>query len=335
MRPNGSQHQDIDSAGYVLIIGGAGFIGTRLAGLLSRESVPFTIADVKKPSVYPERWKACDVRQLEQVLAQLRGASAIINLAAEHRDDVHPITLYREVNVDGAKQVCEAARRSGVKKIIFTSSVAVYGFHSHAVDESGPFEPFNEYGKTKLEAEGVYRAWQAEDSERSLVIIRPTVVFGEGNRGNVFNLLHQIANGKFRMVGSGENVKSMAYVGNVAQFIVHTLSLGPGVHVSNYVDAPDMNTQQLVAHIYGWLSREGTPKRVPLWVALAGGQVLDAIARLTGRRFSVSAIRVRKFTETTQFKADLVTAWGFQPTYSLSEGLTRTLEHEFGAQRGK
>ena len=50
---------------------------------------------------------------------------------------------------------------------------------------AGHFLPFNAYGKTKLEAENIYRAWAAEDPLRTLVIVRPTVIFGEGNRGNV------------------------------------------------------------------------------------------------------------------------------------------------------
>ena len=49
--------------------------------------------------------------------------------------------------------------------------------------------------------------------------MRPTVIFGEGNRGNVYNLLNQIANGKFMMIGSGDNQKSMSYIGNIIAFI--------------------------------------------------------------------------------------------------------------------
>ena len=62
--------------------------------------------------------------------------------------------------------------------------------------------------------------WQSK-SGNSLIIVRPTVIFGEGNRGNVFNLFNQIASGKFVMVGKGENKKSMAYIGNVVAFWRH------------------------------------------------------------------------------------------------------------------
>ena len=55
-----------------------------------------------------------------------------------------------------------------------------------------------------------------------MTIIRPTVIFGEKNRGNVYNLLKQIASGKFLMIGKGQNRKSMAYVGNVVAFIKYS-----------------------------------------------------------------------------------------------------------------
>ena len=312
-----------------LILGGAGFIGTHLTRLLARQSIQAWIGDKNSNSASQQNWTKCDVTRLETLRELTKGASAIINLAAEHRDDVRPRSRYHEVNVEGAVQVCTAARESGVQKIIFTSSVAVYGFHQNAVDENGPFDPFNEYGKTKLKAEAVYRAWADEDPARTLVIVRPTVVFGEGNRGNVYNLLRQIASGKFLMVGQGTNFKSMAYVGNVAAFLAHSLTLGPGTHVANYADGPDMNTRELVEHVTRCLGRSGKVRRIPKSVAMAGGHLLDVVARLSGRTFPISAIRVRKFCETTQFVAERPGTWGFSPPYTLAEGLARTMEFEF------
>ena len=313
----------------IVILGGSGFIGSRLATLLSKGSQPVRIADLRKSDVLPDAWIPCDVRSLQPLSEAVQGAETIINLAAEHRDDIRPLSRYREVNVDGAINVCEAARRAGVRQIIFTSSVAVYGFHPRAIDEAGPFEPFNEYGRTKLEAERIYQDWLAEDSSRSLVIVRPTVVFGEGNRGNVYNLLRQIASGNFLMVGSGENFKSMCYVGNVAAFLAHSLTLGSGLHISNYVDQPDMNTRHLVDHIHTCLGRSGRVRQIPKPIAFAAAHVLDLFAQISGRNFPVSAIRVRKFCETTRFKSERIAQWGFSAPFTLAEGLALTVKFEF------
>lgn len=316
----------------LLILGGAGFIGTRLTKLLVDLNKTLRIGDLRESVAFPEISTICDVRDLKGLREVVKGAGTIINLAAEHRDDVRPLSLYHEVNVDGAARVCEAAREAGVKRIIFTSSVAVYGFQPRPTDEQGPFEPFNEYGKTKLAAEAVYKAWAEEDPSRSLVIVRPTVVFGEGNLGNVYNLLRQISTGKFMMVGSGTNKKSMAYVGNIAAFLAHCLTMGPGVHIYNYVDGPDMSTAELVEHVWRCLGREGQPARLPKSVAMVAGHGFDVLARVSGKRFPISAIRVRKFCESTQFRAERIAETGFTPPYTLAEGLARTIDHEFLAK---
>lgn len=320
-----------DSQGIpaVVVLGGSGFIGARLTALLIEQNVPVRIGDLRPSETFPNLWVQCDLRRKQSLADAVQNANAIINLAAEHRDDVHPLSRYQETNVEGASQVCHVARNLNVRKIIFTSSAAVYGFHTYPVDESGPFAPFNAYGKTKLEAEGIYRAWADENPSRTLVIVRPTVVFGEGNRGNVYNLLQQIASDRFLMVGPGQNAKSMAYVGNVAAFLIHALSMGPGIHTFNYVDGPDMNMRDLIEHIRRCLGMTGRVTRVPKSVALAGGHILDLFARLSGRSFPVSAIRIRKFCESTQFRADRATQSGFTPPYSLQEGLARTIEAEF------
>jgi nucleoside-diphosphate-sugar epimerase len=314
----------------IAVIGGSGFIGTRLTSRFKELGQEVRIGDLNPSHSFSDLYTYCDVRNASSLQSVLSGAGAIINLAAEHRDDVTPITRYHETNVEGARQVCQAARDAGVQTLIFTSSVAVYGFHPNPIDESGPFKPFNPYGETKLLAEGVYKAWADEDPARSLVIIRPTVVFGEGNRGNVYNLLHQIASGHFRMVGSGTNKKSMAYVGNVAELIIYSLTLGPGIHIFNYADTPDMSMNDLVARVNQALVRPlDTGLRIPLFIAMTGGYLLDFVARLTGRTFPVSAIRIRKFCSNTQFKAERCFQAGFSPRYSLLEGLSLTIKSEF------
>ena len=109
-------------------------------------------------------------------------SDVFINLAAVHRDDIKPLSLYDDVNVEGSRKICELARKRNVKKIIFASSVAIYGFAKPNTDESGEINYFNDYGRTKYEAEKIYREWYEEKPhERSLVIIRPTVIFGKGN----------------------------------------------------------------------------------------------------------------------------------------------------------
>lgn len=156
------------------------------------------------------------------------------------------------------------------------------------------------------------------------------MVFGEGNRGNIYNLLRQIATDRFMMVGPGTNKKSMAYVGNVAEALTHGLTLGPGVHIFNYVGTPDLKINELVVLLNQSLGRP-SPTRwcIPLPLAMVGGHALDRLAQVTGQAYPISFIRLRKFCENTHFQADQISVSDCKPHVSLQEGLTRTLNVEF------
>jgi len=312
------------------IIGGSGFIGTRLASLFNQKNIAFTILDKTIGSSFPALTYKADIRSLRDLKASISHNAVIVNLAAEHRDNVSPRSLYDEVNVAGARNLCEVANEMAVNKIIFTSSVAVYGFAPLGTDESGSINPFNDYGRTKWEAEKVYKKWQSEDpKKRTLVIIRPTVVFGERNRGNVFNLLRQIASGKFVMIGDGLNRKSMAYVENVAAFLEYSLDFKPGVHIYNYIDKPDFSMNTLVAYVNKLLGRSTEIKfRLPSSLGILIGSIFDLAAKMTGKKFPISAIRVKKFCANSVYES-AIESTGFRPPVPLIEAIEKTVCFEF------
>lgn len=312
------------------IIGGSGFIGTRLVRRLSLSGYNISIIDKNLTNKFSDLLKKVDVRHINELRDAIKSDSCLVNLAAEHRDDVLPLSLYEEVNIGGARNICTVAREKSVRTIVFTSTVAVYGFAPIGTDESGKIAPFNDYGRTKYEAEQVYKAWQAESpDERTLVIIRPTVVFGEQNRGNVYNLLRQIASGRFVMVGNGENRKSMAYVENVAAFIEYSLSFKPGVHVFNYIDKPDFSMNQLVGSVKRILGKsEKIGLRLPYALGYAIGKGFDLIAAISGKRLAISSIRVKKFCANSVYNT-AIDKTGFVPPVPLTQALEQTIRHEF------
>lgn len=311
------------------MLGGSGFIGSRLASLLRCHGVSFKIIDIKESEIFPDAYCYGDVTKETSLVDALGDTTCIINLAAEHKDNVHPISRYYDVNVKGAENVCAAAEQLDIEHIVFTSSVAVYGFVEKETGEDGEFHPFNDYGKSKLEAEHVYDAWQAKDSDRTLVTIRPTVVFGENNRGNVYNLFRQIASGKFLMIGAGNNQKSMAYVENIAAFLNFATTFESGRHVFNYIDKPDFTMNELTDVICTALHRKKNNIRIPYAVGITGGYCLDLLSKITGKEFPVSSIRVKKFCARTQFKSNNIAATGFKAPVTLEQGIANTVRHEF------
>lgn len=313
----------------IAVIGGSGFIGTRLVKRLIESGHQVIICD-KRPSItYPGLYAYADVCLPNTLLEPLSVAEIVINLAAEHRDDVTPKSRYDLVNVNGAMNVCEVCLRLGIKKIIFTSSVAVYGFSPIPTDESGKINYFNDYGRTKWLAEEVYRQWLKKDNDHSLTIIRPTVVFGEQNRGNVYNLLKQIAYGPFFMIGSGKNIKSMAYVENVAAFIEYCLDNSPGEHIFNYVDKPDFDMLSLVCYVHNLLNKREKIIHVPYSVGYFGGLCFDLLSKLTNKKFPISLIRIRKFCSNTIFESNNIKYTKFTPPISIYEGIEKTVRYEF------
>ncbi|MFG6562291.1 NAD-dependent epimerase/dehydratase family protein [Sulfitobacter sp. 1A15299] len=314
----------------ITVIGGSGFIGTRLCQNLAERQIAFEIIDLRKSGRFPDKTKVADIRDLD-VLRDAVTGDAIINLAAVHRDDVRDKSEYYTTNVDGTRNVCQVASEKGIKSIIFTSTVAVYGFAAADTREDGDINPFNDYGKSKFEGEELLRDWYHKGAAyRDLIIVRPTVVFGEGNRGNVYNLLRQVASGRFLMVGDGQNRKSMAYVGNLAAFLEAAVENGAGYQLYNYIDKPDLDMNTLISQVRGQLS--GKPRvgpRLPYWFGLLLGHLADGVARITGKNLPVSSIRVRKFCATTVFESRAEELDGFTRPFSLLEALRRTVNVEF------
>ncbi len=330
----GARHKSTDAT-TVCIIGGSGFIGGRLIHDLRLFGSRVRVVDIVAPNTagYGVEYRPADVRDLASLIRATAGCGAVVNLAAAHRDDIRPRRLYDEINVEGARNVCNAAVVNGIETILFTSSVAVYGAAPENANETQPHRPFNDYGRTKSEAERVYMDWHAEGTgARRLVIVRPTVVFGPGNRGNVHTLISQVAAGRFLMVGDGKNRKSMAYVDNVAGFIAHLLLGQPGVHVYNYVDKPDFSMNELIATIRMSLGKSArVPVRVPYWLGIGFGCGCDAVAGLTRRTLPVSRVRVEKFCANTVFSADkALTRTNYVPPVPLHIALKNTIAADFG-----
>jgi len=313
----------------VLVTGGSGFIGTRLIDELLKEGHEVKIFDKRESEKYPHLVTIGDVRDQEALTKACEGMDVVYNLAAEHADNVTPVSLYEEVNVGGAENLVKAVEKNGIKKIIFTSSVAIYGLNRGEPDETFDARPFNEYGRTKYEAEKVFIKWQESSPENSLVIIRPCVIFGENNRGNVYNLMKQIYTGKFIMVGSGENKKSMGYVGNIAKLLSSLIDAPKGLTLYNFADKPDLKGIEIVNIIRDEMGMDKVKFKIPYFIGLLGGYAFDIASKITGKKFPISSIRIKKFAADTTISTKRLQESGFKPPYSLEEGLRRMVRSEF------
>ena len=311
------------------ILGGSGFVGTHLISILKSDFSVFN-SDLRQSFNYSELTSIHDICNFKAKDIKLKESDCVVLLAAEHRDDVSPTSNYYKTNVEGTRNVLKQMNSVNCKNLIFTSSVAVYGLNKKNPNENSEVDPFNHYGKSKLLAEKVIKNWYNEDVNNKIIsIIRPTVIFGENNKGNVYNLLKQIVSGRFLMIGNGENKKSMAYVGNVVAFIKHRLLQSEsGYHVFNYVDKPDFSMNNLVGHVQNKMGIRVSKIKIPFWLGIFCGFLFDLFAIIFRKKMTISSIRVKKFCATSQF--DVIKAnKSFKAPFSLEEGLSNTLDYDF------
>ena len=230
------------------VIGGSGFIGSHLCKQLENSNIDFEIVDIKKSNDYPQKTIIADIRDLNSLRQSING-DVVIHLAAVHTDDIKEKSVYFETNVEGTRNILKVCDEKKIRNVIFTSSVAVYGFTHHNANEISQTKPFNFYGESKLEAEKLFANWYKNNNlNKNLIIIRPTVIFGENNRGNLFKLMQSIYLKKFIMIGSGNNIKSIGYVKNLVDFIIYSLDM-KNYSIFNYVDKPDLTVFELIKTI--------------------------------------------------------------------------------------
>lgn len=209
----------------IIVFGGSGFIGTHLLRrLVSQTSSKVISVDLKEPiERLPDvEYHIADVRDLRGFEVQST-LTRIYNLAAVHTTPGHPDHEYYETNVAGALEVTSFAAKHSVPEIIFTSSISVYGPGEAIKTEDTPIAPVSAYGFSKALAERIHRAWFEAQTGRRLTIVRPAVVFGEGEGGNFTRLAKLLQRGFFVYPGRKNTVKACIYVEHLLDAIEFAL----------------------------------------------------------------------------------------------------------------
>lgn len=304
-----------------VLIGGSGFIARHLRKKLDGEII---LIDIKRPSELKENefYVKADIRDNLSLPGDLKiDTNTIVHhLAAVHFDFQ---TNFYETNVEGTKKVIEAF--ANCRKWIFYSSVATYGDSALIRDESSSQEPTNDYGKSKLLMEQtIFEKNLSESLKGQIVIVRPGVVYGEWNFGNVFNLMW--LSSRLLPIGLNTNpIKSMAYVKNLVSSTLFALERAEdGIPlVYNYVDYDQLGTKDLLRLI--GKANGSKPLFIPYGFVLGVSHVLNLPFKLVGKDFLASPMRVKKFAQPTHFKAEKIRKLGFVQPVKPYEAVNRTI----------
>lgn len=323
------------------IIGGTGFIGTHLANLL-KEVYPechiynldiigpsislSTLKDYKTELHDGQRQDStfvyCDVRKNiilpEEV--NITSDDVIFNFAAVHRTPGYPDYAYFETNICGAENVCAFAEKFGIKKIVFTSSIAPYGAAEDLKTEETLPTPNTPYGISKLVAEKIHTIWQAKKpNERQLTIVRPGVVFGKGENGNFTRLYWGIRGGKFFYPGRKDTIKACIYVKELVRFMLYRLEHhDEGVELYNCTFEPAYTIEQIVETMKKATGMRRTLIKIPggLLMAVAG-----IVGLLGGKALGICPARVKKLMISTNICGKKLADSGYKFHYTFEEAI--------------
>jgi len=321
-----------------VIFGGTGFIGSFFARhLIERENFDL----VYLYDVEPLAAKSSDFRRqmlnpfpnIQEVYGDVRQditwipaetITLVANFAAVHREPGHEAYEYYQSNLLGAENVCNWAEKVKCGQIIFTSSIAPYGSSEEEKDETSLPVPTTAYGGSKLAAEKIHQTWQARDiKNRYLVIVRPGVVFGPGEGGNVSRLIKAVSKRYFFYTGNQKTRKAGVYVKELCNAMVWVLkdkksqsnkvtlfnmSMNPGPSIEEYVDA-----------IAGTLGIKVWIPVVPANLLLLASYTINFLAKPLRINHPFSPVRIKKLTKSNHILPNYLVKNGYQHEYSLTD----------------
>ncbi len=314
----------------VLVTGSNGFVGKYVCHkLLASGFTP--VAGVRDPRVWPELQRAVpgltevsllgDLGANPDLRDSLSGTSVVVHLAARvhvmRESTRDPLQEFRRVNVEGTKSIALAAAATGVRRLVFVSTVKVHGESTsgNPFDHGTPLNPQDPYAISKWEAEEELRAIAAK-SGIEVVIVRPPLVFGPGVGGNFLRLTKLVDRALPLPWPNGANCRSMIGVDNLADFLVRCVGHPKAAGQSFLVkDSEDISTRELISRLARHLNRRPRLFLVP-------EPLIRLAARLASKEDAVSRLLDSLVIDSGNAQRLL----GWSPPMTLDDGLALTAQ---------
>ena len=321
-----------------IITGGTGFIGTHLTNLLNevhpeakvwnldivKPGTPNPVVKNYKPAVREgeklgSTFIECDVRKpIGELPFTPSPDDVIFNFAAVHRTPGHEDIEYFETNIRGAENVCAFAEKYGIKKMVFTSSIAPYGAAEELKTEDTLPTPNTPYGISKLVAEKIHMAWQKGGESRKLTIVRPGVVFGRGENGNFSRLYWGIRKHTFAYPGRRDTIKACVYVKELVRFILWNVEeRKTSFDIFNCTFEPAYTIEQIVKAMKKVTGLSQSVPYIPNSIIMP----MAACAKLVGSPMGICPARVKKLQISTNICGKKMASSGYQMKWTFEEAL--------------
>lgn len=317
----------------VLITGGTGFIGSRLALCCLQRGDRVRVLGQENNAVEQENRKLIEsngaqvvlgsVIEREKIFELTRGVDVVYHLAAAQHEANVPDQHFWDVNVTGTKNILEASLQAGVKRFVHGSTIGVYGSMLEGkIDEQSPLKPDNIYGITKLEGERLLLSFQ---EKLPVVVIRISETYGPGDR-RLLKLFKAIKKKIFFMIGNGRNLHHLIYIDDLIEglFLAATV---PGAVGRIFVLAgkETLTTNEMVGVIAEELGMAVPRFRAPLSLFLLLATITEKTLRPLGIQPPLHRRRIDFFKKSFVFTQDEAAEHlGFAPKFSFKQGVHET-----------
>ncbi len=267
-----------------------------------------------------------DVTDAPAIASAIKGIYAVVHLAALLHEDESKFEYerYDWINVQGTRNVVSQALAAGVRRLIFASTISVYGSRagSRVVDEGAKASPVTMYGLSKYQAEQI--VLQAKDKAGNWLgtVLRFGSVYGTGVKGNYRRLLEAIMLHRFIPLGKGENRRSLIYDKDLARVVVLALeNTNAAGDLFNVTDGRLYTMKEILRAMYFALDRKMPRYYIPVFcvrLLLSGGLILT---RILGLKLPLRPGMLDKYTEDIAISGEKCRRLlRFKPRYSLQTG---------------
>lgn len=317
---------DVPEGRRILVTGANGFIGTHLCRslLLNGYKVRGSIRGentLVKQSKNIEYLTTGPLESLPEWKRHVQDIDTVVHLAAvsdvKKKPTEEELKILYKINVESTKRLAEAAVANGARRFILISSIKVNGETNNLdrFSERDFPKPMTPYGKSKLQAEkAVMRVCRGTGTE--VVVIRPTIVYGPGSRGNIFRLIRLVSKGYPLPIGGIENRRSIIAVRNLCDLIITCIEKNEaGNELFIAADEGSISTPDLVRAIATIMNKRAILVPIPT-------NILMALGILLGKRKEITSLTSSLEVDIGKIKEVL----GWRPIISFEEALRETVE---------
>ena len=321
----------------VLVTGATGAVGPCIVDALYRSAyrIRTLSLDAPPPRLWPdgiEDVRIGDINDEAAVASAMQDVDAVIHLAALLHIVNPPDALrdlYLKVNIGGTCTVIDAAIKAHVKRVLFFSTVAVYGqTGGRIVNEETPPRPDTFYARTKLEAEQIVLSARNVMGEPIGTVLRLGAVYGSRIKGNYRQLVTALNRGWFLPVGRGQNRRTLIYDRDVAHAAILALQHPTGAgRLYNVSDGRFHTMQKIILTMCGALGRNTPPFSLPAGMVRTMAGIVEDGAKLLGLKSPIVRSTIDKYTEDVAVESRVIQEeLGFIPVYDLAAGWRETIQ---------